>query len=279
MPSSGSEGLKGVRVALLESRMGREMAELIRRYGGIPGQVPSVRESPLDCTEAVAGLLRLLEAPQRRIFVFLTGAGAAALFHEVDRQGRLQFLLESLSRATIVCRGPKPTAALKRVGLAPTVSATDPYTSREVLDALSHIHLNGAHVTIVHYGERNAALAGQFQARGARVHELCLYEWLMPDDIQPMRDLIRRVIAREVDAVVFTSQIQARHLLSVARAIQAADQLIDALNRNVIVAAVGPICQAALVDAGVTPHVVPDNPKMVPMITALAEYCSARGPT
>jgi uroporphyrinogen-III synthase len=279
MPPSRSDALKGVRVALLESRMGGEMADLIRRFGGIPCQVPSLRESPLDCAEAVTNFLRLLEAPQRRMVVFLTGAGATAVFHEADRQGRLQFLLESLSRATLVCRGPKPTAVLKRVGLAPAVSAADPYTSSEVLDALSRIDLKNIEATLVHYGERNEALSGELRARGARLHELCVYEWLMPDDIRPMKDLIQGVIASEVDAVVFTSQIQARHLLRVATEIQLVDRFVDALKKNVVVAVVGPICRAALVDSGIIPQVVPDNPKMVPLITALAEHCSARCPT
>lgn len=273
---SKSEALKGVRVALLESRMAGEMADLVRRYGGVPRQVPSVRESPLDCTETVAQFLHRLETPGPRIIVFLTGVGATALFREADRQGRLPFLLESLSRATLVCRGPKPTAALKRVGLVPTVSADDPYTSREVLDALNGIDLNDIEVTLIHYGERNDGLADELRTRGARLNELCLYEWLLPDDIQPMKELIRDVMAEEVDAVVFTSQIQGRHLLRVAAEMCVAGAFVDALNTKVVVAAVGPICQAALAEAGIMPHVVPDNPKMGPLMIALAEYCAAR---
>ena len=49
-------------------------------------------------------------------------------------------------------------------------------------------------------------------------------------------------------------------------------ELTDILNRHVVVAAVGPICSAAVEAAGVVPRVVPQNPKMSPLITALAEY-------
>jgi uroporphyrinogen-III synthase len=52
--------------------------------------------------------------------------------------------------------------------------------------------------------------------------------------------------------------------------------LVDALNTRVVVAAVGPVCQAALEDAGITPHVVPVNPKMGPLVASLAEYFAAR---
>jgi uroporphyrinogen-III synthase len=255
--------------------MGGEMADLVRRYGGIPRQVPSVRESPTDCTETIAQFLSRLETPQPRAIVFLTGAGVTALFREADRQARLPFLLKSLARATLVCRGPKPAAALKRVGLAATVSAADPYTSREVLDALSRIDLTDIEVDLVHYGERNDTLAGDLRARGARLNELCLYEWLLPDDTQPMKDLIQDVMAGGVDAIVFTSQIQGRHLLRIAAEMEAARSFVAAMNTKVIVAAVGPVCQTALADAGIEPHVVPDNPKMGPLVLALANHCAA----
>ncbi len=55
--------------------------------------------------------------------------------------------------------------------------------------------------------------------------------------------------------------------------------LIDALNSRVVVAAVGPVCRAALEEAGIRPHVVPTNPKMGPLIAALAEHCSHCEPT
>jgi uroporphyrinogen-III synthase len=112
--------------------------------------------------------------------------------------------------------------------------------------------------------------------RGALLDELCLYEWRLPDDIRPLQDLIRGLVQRELDAVVFTSQVQWRHLRQVASTLGLVDALVDALNNHVVVAAVGPICSAALAEAGVPPHVVPENPKMGPLVAALAQhFCRA----
>ena len=97
--------------------MGSELAELVRRYGGVVRAAPAVREAPLDCADVVAAFLTRLQTPARRVHVFLTGAGATALFEEAERQERLPFIIESLQEGTIVCRGPKPTAALKRYGV------------------------------------------------------------------------------------------------------------------------------------------------------------------
>ena len=52
--------LHGVRVALLEARMGTELAELVQRYGGVVRSAPAVREAPLDCADIVADFLTRL---------------------------------------------------------------------------------------------------------------------------------------------------------------------------------------------------------------------------
>jgi uroporphyrinogen-III synthase len=256
--------------------MGSELAEIVRRYGGIVRPVPAVREVAVDCAEVVTDLVARFETPARRVHVFLTGAGATAVLQEAERQGRLPFVIESLRAGTIVCRGPKPTAALKRFGLSPHLSAASPYTSRELLDVMTGVDLTDTEVTVVHYGERSDTLADALRLRGAVLNELCVYEWRLPDDIGPLQELARDVAQRDVDAVVFTSQVQWKHLFQVASSLGIADAVIQSLGADVVVAAVGPICSAALDDAGVHPQVVPDNPKMGPLVMALAQYFSDR---
>ena len=255
--------------------MSGEMGELVRRLGGIPRFAPAVRETSVDCREPVAAFLRALESAAPPVIVFLTGVAVNALFEEAERQGRVAFLLESLSCATLACRGPKPVAALKRRGISPSVCAREPFTSEELLSALNAYDLRNLQVVLFHYGERNDTLVREFRARGAQVTDLCLYEWQLPEDTKPMTVLIEDVLAGHVDTLVFTSQIQGRHLLQIARGMGAEAALIDALNSRVVVAAVGPVCRAALEDAGIRPHVVPTNPKMGPLIAALGEYFAA----
>ncbi len=256
--------------------MSEEMGALVRRYGGVPRFAPSVRETAIDCRAVVEAFLQTLETPAERVIIFLTGVGANVLFDEAERQGRLAFLLDALAHATLVCRGPKPTAALKRRRLVPVVSVREPYTTTELLEALEATHLRDIQVALVHYGEKSKLLADALRARGAILNELCLYEWQLPEDTRPMKALVEDVVAGRADAIVFTSQIQGRHLLQVAEELGVRERFIQALNTQTIVASVGPVCSAALEDAGITPHVVPVNPKMGPLIASLAEYASAR---
>jgi uroporphyrinogen-III synthase len=54
---------------------------------------------------------------------------------------------------------------------------------------------------------------------------------------------------------------------------------VDALSRDVVVAAVGPVCASALREYGITPDVIPAHPKMGSLITALADYVELTDPT
>lgn len=268
--------LGGARIALLEGRMSSELADLVRRHGGEPYCVPAVREVSLECADQVAALMDSLARGLCSVVVFTTGVGATALFKEAERQGRLEELLTALRGATTVCRGPKPAGVLQRHGVRASVPVREPYTTVDMLDALAGLDIVDRGVALVHYGERNTSLAEAVLARGARLQELCLYEWLLPEDIQPLRALVRELIDGRVGAIAFTSQVQARHLFHVAAGMGAADVMARVLNVRTVVATIGPTCAAALKALGVTPRVVPDHPKMGHMVMALGRYIQER---
>ncbi len=267
MPTPTFEGRT---IALLEARMAPEVAAMVRRMGGIPYQVPAVREEvqPGEAPPFIEALL----SGTFSVIVFLTGAGVAALLREAERLGCLQSTLMALRLARIVCRGPKPVAVLKPHNVPVAIVAPEPYTSKELLDALGPRDLDGQHVALVHYGEANAVLAAALAARGARLDELLLYEWKMPDDVEPLKRLVADLIKGELDAIAFTTQIQCRHLFRVAGDLGLCHSLVEALNGKTVVAAVGPVCADVLRIFGVTPDVVPARPKLGPMMNALAGY-------
>lgn len=269
--------LDGMRVATLEARMTGALASMISKRGGEPVCAPALREAPLDCADDVRYLLDKLESGSLDVVVFQTGVGARALFKEADRQGRLDFLLDSLRGITTVCRGPKPTAALKQVDVQISTGIEAPYTTKELLEALTALPVRGKRLMALQYGERNAALMSALREQCASVDELCLYEWQLPDDTAPMASLIDELLDGRIDVITFTSQVQIRHLYVVAAANDVpANELSDALNTRTIVCAVGPTCAAALADVGVATDTQPEYPKMGHMVNALAEYVGRR---
>ena len=269
--------LKGARVALLEARMSGELASMVERFGGTPYPVPAVRETPLQQPEDIGAFVAALCAGRFAVVVLMTGVGVTALLREAEQLGRLDAALAALRQTTTVCRGPKPVAVLRRHDVPVGLTAAEPHTTTEVLQALEGLDVAGKAVAFVHYGERNETAADGLRARGALVNEICLYEWRLPDDIAPLERLVGEIIDGRVDAIAITSQIQCRHLFQIAATLGRSRALAEALNAKVVVAAVGPVCASALRSFGVIPHVQPAHPKMGPMMLALADYFELTG--
>lgn len=262
--------LSGKMVGMLESRQRVELAAMVSRLGGTPISAPSVREVP--SLDGIESLLDRIIAGQFAMAVALTGAAAATLFREAEPRGQLAELRQALGRITLVCRGPKPQAVFRRQGLLAAVVTAKPHTSADLLAVLEQTRLESVSVLLLQYGERSTTVGDALVALGARVEDACLYEWALPEDIEPIRSMVRQILAGTVDALVFTTQVQFRHLMLVAGEMQVAAALVDALNRAVVVGAVGPVCASALRAGGVVPDVMPASPNSASLISAVAEY-------
>lgn len=269
--------LKGARVAVLEARHSGTLAHLVEQYGGHPYAVPAMVEAPID-SPRISQLIQGIARGRFSTVIFQTGVGAQRLFDEAARRELLPVVLERLRRCTIVARGPKPAAVLGRHGVKPTVSVGEPFTTRELVKALSSTDVSRKSVALLHYGERNRELSLALRTRGARLSEFMLYEWQLPIDLGPLQTLARDLVAGNVDAIAFTNQIQVRHLHHVAETIGLSDDVAFTLAKNVVVASIGPSCTHQLRRLGIQPHVIPPMPKMRPLISSLSDYFNGRTP-
>ncbi|HEY2027802.1 MAG TPA: uroporphyrinogen-III synthase [Myxococcales bacterium] len=260
------------RVALFESRLSTEIEALVRRAGMEPVCVPAVREERRPPGSELSSLVAAVAGEAAPVFVFLTGVGVAALFDAARAAGCEAELRASIGRSVSVCRGPKPVAALHKEGIAASVKARSPFTTADLVEALAPLELQRRLVVLLHYGERNEPLVSALEKRGARLRELVLYEWELPDDIAAVERIVVDLAEGRFAAAAFTSQIQARNLFAIAERIGQKAALATALRSRTVVAAVGPTCARALCDLGVAPQVVPAAPKMGPMVSALAAH-------
>jgi uroporphyrinogen-III synthase len=260
------------KVALLEARMGRELARLVEKHGGDPVCVPALEERHELDIERTAQLVTALAGGSYDVAVFMTGVTVSLLFELAERIGRRPDLVTGLRSVITVCRGPKPTAALRGFGVTPTLTALESFTSAEVIDTFANTDLKGRRVLLFHYGERSESLAETLLARQALVDEQWLYRWRIPQDTSGLERLVESIIGGQIDALAVTCQIQFRHLFEVARGMKLEQDLVRALNARTVVAAVGPTCRAILQTFGVGVDVVPDHPKMGPMVVSLMRH-------
>jgi uroporphyrinogen-III synthase len=260
--------MKSKVVAILETRTGAHIAELVARRGGVPLLAPALAEVPDIDPQAVRALLAQWQALPFNICIFQTGVGTRALFAATDAENLSVQLREHLAASTVVVRGPKPVGELNARGVRIDIKAASPFTTEMVLLALKDVAVAGTSILVQRYGETNEELTTGLRSRGATVQEIATYRWALPADTQPLTRLLEALARREVDAVVFTSAVQIHNLHSMAEKAGSAADLAANLNRA-LVASIGPVCSRALRHYGIEPALEASPPKLGPLMTAL----------
>jgi uroporphyrinogen-III synthase len=260
-------------VAILETRMGEQLAGLVAGRGGVPFHAPALSELPDLDPQAIGQLVISLEKRPAKLAVFQTGVGTKALFAATDALGLTEGFLKLLSDTLVAARGPKPTGALRQRGVRIDFSAADPFTTHELLDELGGLRLQGERVIVQRYGSLNRELDAALAARGAEVTEIPTYRWALPQDTAPLEQLVARLERGEMHAVVFTNAEQARNLFLVSSRLNKSEQLRTALNRT-LVASIGPVASAALREAGVKVGLEASPPKLGALLSALDKALS-----
>lgn len=260
--------MKNKTVAILESRTRDQIADLIRKHGGIPLLAPALAEMPDVDPNHLAAVIQDLKSAPPTLFIFQTGVGTRALFAATDGLGLTADLLQLLDAARVVVRGPKPTGALRARGVRIDHAANDPFTTREVLAELRDVELQGKRVVVQRYGDANPELQDALAEKGAEVVEITTYRWALPEDLAPLQRLIDKLARREVDLVAFTSASQVDNLFTVAERSGTEATLRQSL-RGTLVASIGPVCSARLRKHEVRIDVEAEPPKLGPLIDAI----------
>src|SRR5688500_11837319 len=270
-----SPTFNGLRVLVLESRRGRELGLIVTSYGGQPLVAPSMREVPLESNAEAIAFADDLIAGEFDVVILLTGVGARALLDIVQRaSGTRKKFIDALAETLVVARGPKPLAVMREAQVPVWLTAPEPNTWREVLAALdekkSDVSLEGLHVAVQEYGASNPDLLAGLEARGARVTRVPVYQWALPEDLEPLKQAVRAIAAGDLDVALFTSATQAVHLMKVADTMDMRDAVRAGLQRMAI-ASIGPTTSEELRQQGLTVDMEPSHPKMGFLVREAAE--------
>lgn len=263
--------LVGRRIALPESRELDLFADMLLKRGADVLRCPlvSIRDAP-DQQLVLDWLIQFNTQPWDD-FIVLTGEGLRRLLGTAERAGGSvqENFIARLGQVRKVTRGPKPGAALRRIGLKADLVAVAP-TSEGVIRTLQHEDLGGRRIAVQLYGSDPNHLLMDF-LREAGAHILPVAPYVYADDVEDERVslLIQELAAGQLDAIAFTSATQVRRLFQVARRTISEEQLVEIL-RQLTVAAVGPVVAEDLTKRGVQVDLMPpDSFFMKPLVREL----------
>lgn len=268
------EWMDGVTVATFESRMSETTAELVEKYGGTPVSAPSMQEVPLESHEAIFDFGEKLFGGEVDLVLFNTGVGARMLVEALETRHPTEQIVQALTEATVIARGPKPVAALGEWDVPIDHKVPEPNTWREILSLIDETpelaDLSGRRIAVQEYGRKNQELLDGLEERGADVLRVPIYRWELPEDTAPLRGAIDRIIGGDVEVAVFTSRHQVTNMLQVARQEGKEETLRRALG-GILVASVGPVTSEHLREEGIEVDFEPERPKLGVLMRELAE--------
>ena len=249
----------GLRVLSLESRRAAEMATLIRKQGGEPFVAPSMREVPLDQHEEAFAFADTLLRGEFDCLVLLTGVGTRLLWKTLIARYPEEELKNALRGTTIVVRGPKPSAAVRELGLVPDVQVPEPNTWREVLTTMQA--RPETRLALQEYGESNMELIDGLRAQGKQVTPVRIYGWELPEDTGPLREAAAKLIAGDFDVVLLTTSTQIVNLMKIAAEEGIERQVLESLG-SAFIGSIGPTTSETLEEYGLKADFEPSHPKM-----------------
>ncbi len=270
MPKANAN-FNGLNIAALESRRADDMARLISRSGGVAHVSPSMREVPIEPNRGAIDFAYRLMTGHVSTVILMTGVGFRYLIAAIERHIDRQRFLDSLSDVTTICRGPKPAAAMREVGLTPSFRVPEPNTWREVLKTIDdNLSIANQTVGLQEYGVTNASLIAGLEARGAAVEAVRVYGWEFPEQTSLLEANVRALAAGQRDMLLLTSAHQVVNLLRMAEQLNVVDQLRDGLHRTVIVS-IGPTTSQMLEECDIHVDLEPSHPKMGQLVSEAAE--------
>lgn len=274
MPGANFDGL---RVLSLEARRSVEAAKLIRTYGGEPLSAPAMRELPLDSNGPVLEFAEALVKGSFDLVIFTTGVGVRALVKTVSEHMDREQFLNALRSVNIAARGPKSSSALRELNVPIKVVAPEPFTWRALVARLESefgSELTGMNIAVQEYGTSNPELLTALAEKSISITRLLVYQWALPEDIQPLREAVIALAHGHVDVVLLMNAGQVSHLFLMAERMNYTEALHEGF-RTTVIGSIGPSTTEGLAAYGLTPDYEPTQSKMGFLVKEMAE--KARG--
>lgn len=260
--------LAGFRVGVTAARKVEEQISLLERRGAevVWGPALSLEPNLVDADALRAATERVLAGPVD-LFLATTGVGMKAWFTAAEEWGLYAPLMEALSGAEILARGPKSVGVLRRNGLR-ELWAPDSECFDDVLAHLRGRDLTGRRIVVQEHGQDLSMVAHALRRQGADVETVAIYRVEQAEDPTRLFALIDRIADVSLDAVTFTAAPAVAALMEAAVSVGRRDDVVSAFQSDVLACCVGPVAAAAFERWGV-PTVYPERSRLAAMVRLL----------
>jgi uroporphyrinogen-III synthase len=253
------KGLEGKKIVITRpAERAQDSVEMVRSYGAIPILTPTIELKDSKPSE----IIKLCNVLNELDWLVFTSPRAIDSFFKYCN-------LENVPDLKVAVIGPKTGEGLHKYGVKADLIPDD-YTAEGLLEAFEKFDVKGMKIGLPRTMVARYTLPHGLQHRGAEVILADAYKSEMPDDKSKIYELIDDILKRKIDIIMFTSPLTVKNLIKTAKE-EGKGEIVDILrNKEVIVAAIGPITKKVL-DAYEIEPVMPDVYTFKDMLDKLAE--------
>lgn len=285
--------LCGITVAVTSSRRASELADIVRKFGGIPYIAPTIGiKNNSELNSECNHFIETISNESMDFFIFMTGVGVFNLFQNLQKLHKLNTVVEKLQDTIVIARSNKPKMELRKFGIktnfVPNINTID-----GILNLLKRFDVKNKNIGILWHGDSSSSFKKKLTSLGANVFDFSSYsysarleqtnasmleemgyDYVAPDE-EKIKMLIEDIMKGTVDSITFTSPPAVKEFFEFAKRNNKINLLKDKLNSQVLVVSVGPSTSKMLARFYVLADIMPTTYRMGPMIKELADYISS----
>ncbi|MEE3328978.1 MAG: uroporphyrinogen-III C-methyltransferase [Myxococcota bacterium] len=247
-----------------------EMAVALRSLGAVPVIRPMIELRPPTDAEQRREIEDALSSLSDYDDVVFCSTNAVRFFMQsMQAAGRVDDFLRGDAR--ILCMGPRTAAAAREAGLAVHMSARAGLGDAQGLleEILAAMPVTGRRILIPQSDIARQVLSAGLKAAGAHVDAPVFYLNVQPFvDVDALR---ADILSGQLPVLTFSSPSAVSHFAALM------DEETHEACERCIIAAIGQTTARALKDVGLSPDVVPENPSVSGMASALAQHVGQPG--
>ena len=280
-------------MAVTSSRRASELADIVRKFGGIPYIAPTIGiKNNSQLNSECNHFIETISNERMHFFIFMTGVGVFNLFQNLQKLHKLNTVIEKLRDTIVIARSNKPKMELRKFGIktnfVPTINTID-----GILNLLKRFDIKNKNIGILWHGDSSISFKNKLASLGANVFDFTSYsysagleqtnatmlkemgyDYVAPNE-EKIKILIEDIMKGTVDSITFTSPPAVKEFFEVAKRNNKINSLKEMLNSNVLVVSVGPSTSKMLARFHVLADIIPTTYRMGPMIKELADYISS----
>lgn len=285
--------LRGITVAVTSSRRASELADIVRKFGGIPYIAPTIGiKNNSELNSECNHFIETISNESMHFFIFMTGVGVFNLFQNLQKLHKLNTVVEKLQDTIVIARSNKPKMELRKFGIktnfVPNINTID-----GILNLLKRFDVKNKNIGILWHGDSSRSFKKKLASLRANVFDFSSYsysarleqtnasmleemgyDFVAPDE-EKIKMLIEDIMKGTVDSITFTSPPAVKEFFEFAKRNNKINLLKDKLNSQVLVVSVGPSTSKMLARFYVLADIMPTTYRMGPMIKELADYISS----